>query len=300
MTTEIALIDDSKYDAALMAALGFGRPGGGQDDLLPMLKINTDHVVEVEHEDGSKEDVSVVAGCFKVRKDGVDVYSMKNPVTMRIFMQRFDFREYDDNANDGKGGYVGHSILFNNGEEPIDDRGTVALGKLRGKAAKSDNLSPEQKIIQKKVGSFRILFGTVTFKGKTAAGDDVEVTDYPVQMRLRGVNFIPVGDVLKELEKRKVIPMSVPITLKTRRDKKGTTTFYHLEFEYDVSKRVPITKDDITLTNTFIEHIRTYNAGIKDKHKEALENRSAATKGDPGGLDDDFGEEPDDSGTEID
>lgn len=289
---EITLIDD-KYDANLASMFGFGRPKASTQaqDSLPVLRVNADHIVERELDDGTKEDVSVVAGCFKVYHSGEQVYSMKNPVFLRVFMQRFDFREYDESANEGMGEYVKNSILINQGEEPLDDAGGIACGKVRGKAAKGD-LSDAQKIIQKAVQSYRVVFGTVTFNGVTVSGKEVEVVDYPVQMRLRGTNFMAIGDTLKEFEKLKVLPLFYALNLTTTRHTKGATKYYVISYSWDKSKRLKVGVPEMDLSKQFLEHIKAYNEPIIEKHKAALAARSKPTSvAEDTGLDDDFGEE---------
>jgi hypothetical protein len=299
MSTELTTLNDG-YDATIAALLGFGRPQGSEDTL-PRLQINADFVTEIEHENGEKEEVSLVAGCFKVQKDGKTVYSGKNPATFRIFMQRFDYRKFEKTKDNPNGAFTQFSILANTGEEPIDDHGGIACGKLRGKAAKGD-LSPTQKQLQKDVQSYRVLFGTVTFDGVTATGEKVEIKDYPVQWRLRGTNFMPVGDVLKALEQRKVLPIFIELKLKTRREKNGQAYYYVVEFDYDINKRLKVDGGIIDVSNDFLAYIKTYNQAIREKHKAAIEARGKAAEVADEGLDDDFGTEPDadDSGTEID
>lgn len=287
---DLTLIDD-KYDANLAKMMGFGGPSGQTEDSLPVLRINPDFVVERELDDGTKEDVNVVPGCFKVYKDGEQVYSMKNPVFFRVFMQRFDFREYDESANEGKGEYVKNSILINQGEEPIDDFGTIACGKVRGKAAKGD-LSDAQKLIQKAVQSYRVVFGTVTFKGVTVSGKEVDVVDYPVQMRLRGTNFMALGDTLKEFEKLKVLPLFYELQMTTTRHTKGATKYYVIAYSWDKSKRLKVGQPEMELSRQFLDHIKAYNEPIIEKHKAALAARSKPTSvAEDTGLDEDFGEE---------
>lgn len=283
MSTDLVVINENTSFDDLADLLGLG---GGGGSTLPALKINLAPDVEIVNAAGIKQSYNLVRGSFYVRQDGENVYS-DGPVTFRAYFQRTDYREYDATANSGKGAFVKRSILANKGEEPLDDAGTIACCKLRGAAAKGV-LSPEQQLIQQKVKTCRVVFGTVSYAGKTAQGREVEIEELPVELRLQGSNFMGIEDFFKKVQQTRVMPMTIPLTLTTQRQQKGSTVYFVIQYDYDFNRRLPLADREGQNLRSFLEYCAVYNAEIIAAHKSALKARSA----DPfanDALDDDFG-----------
>lgn len=263
MSNALSTISDA-FSPEIAALLGQNINGGG--NILPRLAPNADHVVEI---DG--QEYSVPAGAFKVRDEaGNTVYSRK--VTFRPIMQRFHWAKYDEKGNDGKGGYVAYSLYVpDHKTDPLDDQGGIACGKLRGKAARDEaNLSEAQKAVQKAVQSFRLVWGLVTLTGTTATGQEVTLTDYPVELRCRGVNYMPFSEQVEDkLTRAKRMLPQAELNLSTTRHKKGQTTYYVIGYEMDPTKVLPITPSVVEAIQKFAEHAKVWNEGIMEKHKAA-------------------------------
>ena len=291
MSNALATITDS-FNAEIAALLGQSG-GNGQGSSLARLAVNTDHIVEI---DG--QDYQVPAGSFKTKDETGQVVYLSD-FTFRPMMQRYHWSRYDENANEGKGGITAASIyIAKHSEEPYDDQGGVACGKLRGKAARDEaNLSDAQKLIQKAVQSFRLVWGTVTGVGKTALGNEVTLKDYPVELRLRGVNYMPFGEEVEEkLNRSKRMLPQVELKLTTKRQKKGSTVYYIIGYDFDPTKLLTIDAATIATIQQFADHAKTWNEGIMEKHKAAMANRSKVSAPNfDDGLDADWAE----SGSEV-
>lgn len=267
-------------------ALGqlLGQDGAFQtSSVFPSLRINYDDVRK--NEDG--EEILLKRGHFVVNDpDGREVFA--KTVKFRPLCNRFQYRRFDPKAGpDGKGATVAKSILVASfglgGDEPIDDAGGIACGKLRGKAAKGI-LSAAQQTVQQETKAYRLVWGYVTLDGETAEGEPVSLVDYPVQMRLRGVNYRPIGEVFEALKNRGKPLFSATLTLKTRRENNGGTVYFVIEYEHDPRENLPLTAADVEIARQVLEEIEATNKPIIEKHKQARRKGGGAPFDEPRDL----------------
>lgn len=285
----------TNYDyASLAAAMGFGSATDQPQNSLAKLTLNRDaemELDEVDEETGENKVIALKLGAFSVWVDKKRVFA-NGPVKLRVYAKRMQYRNYDGTTRK----YKAISILSNMGEEPYDSAGGVACGKIRGKAAKGE-LSLAQQAHQKAVKAANVIFATVSFKGKTAFGEDVDVTDLPVEMRLQGKNFGlnqgEIEDFFKQTKASNVMPVMVELTVKPKRVKTEGVPQFALEYTWDMSKRLPVTPEVLELSKTFLEHIKVHNDGIMAQHKAALKSNTQAGPDDDSdsGLEADFGED---------
>lgn len=266
MSASTAIALPETFDPAVAALLGQTvRDESG----LPRLGINKDFVIEI---DG--KDYEAPPGTFKTWYEGRQVFA--KTVRFRPFIQRYIWRRYDEEEK----AYIGNTIFVPDFKtDPLDDMGGVACGKVRGKAAKDkSSLSIAQQAVQKAVSAYRFVYGTVSMDAIDLDKTKVTVTDMPVEMRLRGNNFMPFGEIEEKVShSRRMLP-SVELGLSLKREKNGDTTYYIVQYEYDPTVVRPIREGDVELLKRFVEHVNTWNAGIMEKHKEAQKKRLAASQ----------------------
>lgn len=269
MTNELMTIDDQQFDAELAKMLG--QDTGGE--FLPLLRINTD----AEDDDGN----AVTPGTYCIQVDGETVYADKEKIdkdnssislTFRPFMQVYQYQRYDEDANDGKGAVINKTIMLPDfKKDHLDEWGGVRCGKIKVSKEEEKNLSGEQQAIQKQTSCFRIIFGTVTFTGKTGSGQTVEVVDKPCILKQRGASFMQFeGQVAKPITKAKKYLPQVETTISLERNKNGSVTYYKPTFTYDKTASRRIAQEDMELIQSFNDMIKAENDSVMQKHREAL------------------------------
>jgi hypothetical protein len=259
MSTDLMITDS--YDPAIAAMLG--QDTGNIDSGPPRLKINSYHDIEID-----SVEYPLKAGAFTLyRPNNESVYSTE--VSFRPMLQRFQWNQW----NESQKKETAASVMIKNWREtPYDSNGTVACGKIRGEKGKPENLSPQQKLLQKEVSTYRVLYGTVTMlNAKTAKGEVVETIDAPCVFRMRGTNLMAFADIDKRLTAAKLFLPNVQLPLTTKREKNGSTVYYVVTFSYDpMAPRRVITPEDMALIKDFNTQVNSFNAAIMEQHKTML------------------------------
>ena len=116
------------------------------------------------------------------------------PVKIRPFINAFQWMKYDEDAQ----AYSNRSIIFTDWESAqYDMLGTERCGRVNRK--EWTNLTPDKLVEQKKIRCYRLVYGLLTMKGKTATKDETTLEDYPVLYRVSGLNYQPFGIVTGKL-----------------------------------------------------------------------------------------------------
>jgi hypothetical protein len=179
--------------------------------------------------------------------------------------------------NAEEGAYLSRSIIFKNWkDEPIDTVGGVRCGKVPFK--ERANLTADQLAEQRSKKCYRLVYGLVSFIGKTAAGADHEVKDYPVLWRVTGTQFNPVGNALKSISQRKKLMFNCLLNLETEKRKAGANVFYVAKINVDADANVKLTKEDENTIRNFQELIDTENKDVFTLYQQA--KKSNITKDD--------------------
>jgi hypothetical protein len=147
--------------------------------------------------------------------------------------------------------------------EPIDMKGGTRCGRPTGKAL-SQMSDEDQKMWRAKVKPYRILRGVTSYTGKTASGDEVEVTNQPFQLYMKGLSFMKFDDVLKALPYGKRY-QDLWVDLKTYREGKAFVANFNIDF----SKPAAMTQDVVDTMKLFVEMARRENTIVKDAFREA-------------------------------
>tara|TARA_R110000796_G_scaffold1917_1_gene7783 strand:- start:348 stop:1169 length:822 start_codon:yes stop_codon:yes gene_type:complete len=252
MSNEISNLDNLSNDK-IMAMVGQDVDMGGSS--LGKLSIN----YESEDSDGNP----IKRGLYKV--DGTDkgiVFAEK--VLFRPFLNTFQYKKYDEENEDNN--YK--TVMFRSwSDSKIDTNGTESCGSTP--KAERENLDPVAKIEQDKITCYRNVFGVVSLKGKTSKGEEVILTDEPVLYRVRGVNFMPIGNMLQSLSKRnKIMYNSVLNFDGTEKHTKGSVTYFTANIK-DANKDVTFSNSDKETLKGFLEFVESENTYVKDVHAKA-------------------------------
>lgn len=253
MTNEVLTIDQANYDN--LAGLLGQDMSSGESFNLPMLKTNADF----EDSDGNE----LKPGWFTITKNGQVIYAKQ--IDFRPFLNRFKYVKYVEQK------YENSTVQFANfNEEKPDEKGGHTCGRVPRKqwANMPEAEVNEQKLVQ----CYRYLYGTVTMlDAVNAKGESVDVIDEPVLWRTRGSNFMPVGDVLEQINSDKRLLFNCRFTVTNKREKNGGVTYYVAQLKFNpAAPIVNTTKADIELLKEFLETVDYSNKLTMEKYNTAL------------------------------
>lgn len=270
MSTDLALIDSGKFSFEEMAALMGQETGGGGNDGLTRLRINT----EFEDDDGNPRP----GGTWTIKHEGREVFA--KTIKLRVLSQRFFYQRYDKKEEK----IVNRTIFMRSfKEEPLDEMGTLRCGKPDGKVFKS--MSDAEKKKYEDIRARRAVFGLVTFVDPVNAdGSAAEpLENVPVEWVSGGASWNLVGDVFDEMTKKKVLMIQKELTIGLKREKSGQTVYYTPIIEVDwAAPNLPMTPAVVETFAVFEGIIDSRNKEVMSKHKAALRTVSKSVP-----LDDD-------------
>lgn len=222
--------------------------------IIPTLKINR----EAETETGQR----IPTGTFFVSQGDVAVYG--KPVTFRPFINTFQYLEYDAGANKYPNKTIIIKSLF---DEAHDELGGLKCGKVSQKDL--DQLTEGQRLAQKAIHCYRLLFGLVTMDGVTADGTETRIENLPVLWKMRGTNFNAPKNALDSITKLRHLFFNHNLTLNTKREKQGSNVYYTALVEADLANVIELTENDAEIYKMFQEHIDRENRYVLNKWREA-------------------------------
>ena len=261
---------DNLSNDKLMSMLGQDVDSGGST--LGRLSINYD----AEDSDGNL----IKRGLYKVEtQEHGSIFAEK--VSFRPFLNTFQYKQYGEEKEETN--YK--SVMFTSwSDAKPDTNGTDACGSVP-KALRED-LDPIAKREQEKITCYRNVFGVVSIKGKTSKGDEVTLSNEPVVYRVRGVNFLPIGDQLKSLSKRnKIMYNTVLEFFGTEKHTKGSVTYFVAKIK-DSNKDVKFSDEDKAILKDFLDYVKNENDYVRKEHDNAIKEKHKSVVS-PDDLDDD-------------
>ena len=267
---EVANIDGLSQDQ-IMSMIGQEKSSTG--NFLPKLAINR----FPENDDGAE----VPVGSYGVYVPELDSYAYGKPVTFRPFMNAYQYMKYDAEKNE----YSNRSIIFKSWkDEAIDIQGGVRCGKIPAKELA--NISDEERMKQKAIKCYRLVYGLVSFKGALPGGDKTEVKDLPVLWKVTGSNFKPVGEAIESLRRRGKVMFNHTLTLKSKKKKAGSNVFYVSDISVD-SDEVQFSDKEKEILLAFQDTINTENEEIVELWRQAKKAEPVSVQAVEAEFDDD-------------
>ena len=226
-----------------------------------ILKINRDH----EDDDGRQ----IPAGSWTTMDmDGNVIYS--RDVKLQIFLQRFQYQQYDPDAGETVNKSIMAKNLFPNTEIP-DCLGTMRCGSVP--LAKRDSLTGDDAIRQKQTSCYRMLYGKASLANAVDAdGKDVGDVIVPVLWRARGANFMPLSETLDSLSSQKKPFIFYNLSATLTKKKKGSNVYYVAEFAVD-KQALEFTPADQELLHYFSDLVDKENKYVMGQHDKALQSK---------------------------
>ena len=255
MSNELSNLDNLSNDK-IMAMVG--QDANIEKKSLPSLVIN----YEAEDSEGN----AIKRGLYKINVKGVDVFAEN--VEFRPFLNAFQYKKYDDENEDN----TYKSVMFRSwSDSTIDTNGTQSCGSVP--RAERENLDPVGKIEQDKVKCHRHVFGVVSLKGKTSKGKEVIITDEPALYSVKGVNYMPIGDVLQSLSARNKIMYNTVLKFSgTEKHSRGTVTWFTANIK-DANKHVEFSESNKETLNTFLEIFKSENDYVAQEYAKAVKGK---------------------------
>lgn len=268
MTTDIALLNNALGAGTdLAAALGFSTNTGAQSTLPELRQLYKAQKGEMEVK-GKKMIVETIPGgsYSLTTSEGNTIYS--ETVTVRIFMQRFQYQRFEKFAApvDGKDGKMFRTVMANSFREGDlkDNYGGFNCGRPGGYIKDYDSLSGPLRDIVKNTKRVMVVFGTVTMDNPTDAnGNPVEAeTSYPFFMRVKNAkSYKAIETATSAITKRNMLPIQRQI-----RFSHDSVPLPNGELNYFVKTEdvggVQITAEDADYVNNFIEWVKFNNEMI--------------------------------------
>jgi|TARA_R110000803_G_scaffold22184_3_gene55495 hypothetical protein len=249
MTNDISVnkMTDSEVMSAIGQTLETNRP------ILSRLTINRD----AEDDDGNR----LPSGHYSVYHPELETNVYGENVDFRPFYTSYQYMAY--NPSERK--YSSRSVIFRNWKENIiDSQGTERCGKLT--EAQKVNLNDADKELQKNIKCYKMTYGTVSFKGKTATGEDVDIKDFPVLWRNTGSNYNIVNEAFTGLTNLGKPMFKYTLTLGTEKRKAGSNRFSVSTYTINKDKELPFTESDEKILQNFLNIIGTENQYVKKQY----------------------------------
>lgn len=256
---QVAVIDQSEVNK-LITELGGGVRQEQDTIKVPFMKF------QYEPEDTQGRDVK--RGTIFLSDQPEPVYADK--VKLHVMAQYYQYRQTDPDTYK----IVNKTILLDDLRkgEPRDMLGGLRCGRPTGKAL-SQMDDADQKMWRSKVKSFRILRGVTSYTGKTAEGKEVEVTNQPFQLYMKGLSFMKFDDVLKALPYGKRY-QDLWVDLHTTKDGKA----FVANFGIDFTQPAAMTQEVVDTMKLFVEMARQENSKIEDSYRNAKVSGALDTK----------------------
>ena len=231
-----------------------------------ILKINRD----IEDDAGK----AIPPGSWTTMHEGRPIYAKK--ASFQIFLQRFQYLQYDPKVNELVNKSVLAKNLFPQTEMP-DMLGTMRCGSVP--AAKRDSLTGDQIYKQQQISCFRLLWGKAFFEDAVNSdGESVEVGGLPVVWRAKGANFMPISDVLDSLSAQKKPFLFYKLSADLQKQKKGSNVYYVADFSVNGAP-MDFTDEDQKLLSYFVDYVTSENNYIMKQYDQSLKTSDKVIDG---------------------
>lgn len=268
MTNSLSVVDNTlpqTYDAYKNMdptdrrnLTGQGNPLGS---VLPRLKINYDAEVEIEGSDP----ISVPRGAWTLTvldKDENSIRVYAKEAIVRAFLRGYRYVVWNSDTEKLE---LLSSIFKGWGDAVFDDLGNEFSGSKFKKSVIKQY--PEFDGILK---CQQVIYATVTLPNAVDMNKiPVEVVDVSALWVVKGSGFMPIADVFKTFTDKGSDMVDYPLTVTTKREKKGQVTYFVPEVK--VGKLIDFTEADYELLKKFQNTINAENAELFKKFSKKLE-----------------------------
>lgn len=253
MSTEVTTYNGKTKEQILAMA---GQLVGG-NNLMPNMYINRN-----ARDRDTGETLPTDVFTFEHKQFGRVFSKFKEAVKFRPYIRKFRYEVYDST----KDATVARTIFFGDfKEEIIADNGLLKAGAV--KKGEPARLPDDQKARCK-----LFVYGTVSFTAMDLKGNEVEVVDYPVFIKLAGMGlFDEYEPTFKKLDRKGKI--SCLYDLKVSVNTSGKNPVASIEWD-NLTKEHPFTPEVYETLTVFAEYIDTENKRTSKKWDMIMKNKA--------------------------
>jgi len=270
MENGLAIIGKSSADLAEL--MGMSNVPARSTSALAEIKQVHQNVMGTKKVDGEMMEVAIVkAGAFSVVFPDESVY-YSDKITIRPFMQRFQFQRYDKNYQrpDGGEGRMLRTVMATSLNGDLKDNyGGFNCGRPSGYVKDFNSLPQETQELMRATDRFKVLFGLCTLdKAKDANGKPVDVKEFPFLMRIKNRDsFKATTDIFNQIQRKNKLPIQHLLHLGSEVKSIPSGATYAV-LKPKLGKGVEITTDDQEVLNNFVEWVESMNAITISKWEE--------------------------------
>ena len=270
MENALEIIGKSPNDLAEL--MGMSNAPAKSTSALAEIKLVHQNVMGTKEVDGETMEVAIVkSGAFSVTfPDDTIYYSDK--VTVRPFMQRFQFQRYDKHYQkpDGGEGRMLRTVMATSLNGDLKDNyGGFNCGRPSGYVKDFNSLPQETQDLMRATDRFKVIFGLCTLnKAKDANGNPVDVKEFPFLMRIKTRDsFKAMTDMFNQIQRKNRLPIQHLLHLGTEVKSIPSGATYAV-LKPTLGKVVEITTDDQEVLNNFVEWVEAMNSITISKWEE--------------------------------
>jgi TusA-related sulfurtransferase len=269
MENNLAIIGTKENLADIM---GMSNTVPSSRSALAEIKQVHQNIMGTKEVDGEKMEVAVIkAGSYSVVFPDETVY-YSDKITIRTFMQRFQWERWDDNFTrpDGGSGRMLRSVMGKSLSVDLKDNyGGFNCGRPSGYVKDFSSLPQETQDIMKGTKRYKIVFGLCTLdNAKDANGKSVDVKEFPFFMRVKNRDsFKAMNDIFNAIQRKNRLPIQHNLVLSSELKSIPSGATYAV-IKASLGSEVEITADDQETLNSFVEWVESMNSITLSKWEE--------------------------------
>ena len=270
MENALEIIGKSPTDLAEL--MGMSNAPAKSTSALAELKLVHQNVMGTKQVDGEDMEVAIVkSGAFSVTFPDDTVY-YSDKVTVRPFMQRFQFQRYDKHYQkpDGGEGRMLRTVMATSLNGDLKDNyGGFNCGRPSGYVKDFNSLPQETQDLMRATDRFKVIFGLCTLgKAKDVNGKPVDVKEFPFLMKIKNRDsFKAMTDMFNQIQRKNRLPIQHLLHLGTEVKSIPSGATYAV-LKPTLGKVVEITTDDQEVLNNFVEWVESMNSITISKWEE--------------------------------
>ena len=269
MENNLAIIGTKENLADIM---GMSNTVPSSRSALAEIKQVHQNIMGTKEVDGEKMEVAVIkAGSYSVVFPDETVY-YSDKITIRTFMQRFQWERWDDNFTrpDGGSGRMLRSVMGKSLSVDLKDNyGGFNCGRPSGYVKDFSSLPQETQDIMKSTKRYKIVFGLCTLdNAKDANGKSVDVKEFPFFMRIKNRDsFKAMNDIFNAIQRKNRLPIQHKLVLSSELKSIPSGATYAV-VKVSLGNEVEITAEDKETLKSFVEWVESMNSITLSKWEE--------------------------------
>ena len=270
MDNSLAVIGKSPADLAEL--MGMSNLPAKSTSALAEIKQVHQNVMGTKTVGGEEMEVAIVkAGAYSVTLPDDTIY-YSDKITIRPFMQRFQFQRYDKSYQrpDGGEGRMLRTVMATSLNGDLKDNyGGFNCGRPSGYVKDFSSLPQETQDLMRSTDRFKVVFGLCTLdKPKDANGKTVVVKEFPFLMRIKNRDsFKAMTDMFSQIQRKNRLPIQHLLHLSSEVKSIPSGATYAV-ITPKLGEVVEITTDDQEVLNNFVEWVESMNSITMSKWEE--------------------------------